>query len=78
MRGVSRVPSWTGRRARSDWDSAITYFTKGGQENPVNGLIRIHLRRAQDEAYHMHAEHARELERRDDLEEALAEYRKSL
>jgi general secretion pathway protein D len=61
-----------------DWDSAITYFTKAVQENPDNGEYRIHLRRAQDEAYHMHAEHARELERRDDLEEALAEYRKAL
>src|SRR5215471_17604956 len=61
-----------------DWDGAIKYFTKAVQENPDNGEYRIHLKRAQDEAYHEHLEHARELERRDDLEPALAEYRKAL
>jgi general secretion pathway protein D len=62
----------------SDWDTAIKFFTKAVQENPDNGEYRIHLRRAQDEAYHDHTEHARELERRDDLEAALVEYRKAL
>jgi type II secretory pathway component GspD/PulD (secretin) len=61
-----------------DWDEAIKYFTKAVQENPENGEYRIHLRRAQDEAYHLHTERARELEKRDDLEGALAEYRKAL
>jgi general secretion pathway protein D len=61
-----------------DWDSAIKYFTTAVQENPDNGEYRIHLRRAQTEAYHLHTERARELERRDDLENALAEYRKAL
>src|SRR4051812_4762399 len=61
-----------------DWDTAIKHYTKAVQENPENGEYRIHLRRAQDESYHAHAEHARELERRDDLEGALAEYRKAL
>ena len=62
----------------ADWDSAIKFFTKAVQENPENGEYRIHLRRAQDEAYHAHSERARELERRDDLESALVEYRKAL
>src|SRR3954454_2452255 len=61
-----------------DWDAAIKYFTKAVQENPENGEYRIHLRRAQDESYHQHSERARDLERRDDLEAALAEYRKAL
>src|SRR5262245_59694641 len=61
-----------------DWDEAIKYYTKAVQENPENGEYRIHLRRAQDEAYHMHTERARELERRDDLDASLAEYRKAL
>src|SRR5262245_31290100 len=66
-------------RARvGDWDEAIKYFTKAVQENPDNGEYRIHLRRAQDEAYHVHTERARDLEKRDDLEGALAEYRKAL
>jgi len=61
-----------------DWDEAIKLFTKAVQEDPENGEYRIYLRRAQDEAYHQHTERARELERRDDLEAALAEYRKAL
>src|SRR6476646_4514855 len=61
-----------------DWDEALKSFTKAVQESPDNGEYRIHLRRAQDESYHLHTEHARELERRDDLEAALAEYRKAL
>ena len=66
-------------RARlGDWDEAIKYFTKAVQEDPENGEYRIHLRRAQDESYHLHTERGRELERRDDLEAALAEYRKAL
>src|SRR4029450_246321 len=61
-----------------DWDEAIKYYTKAVQEDPENGEYRIHLRRAQDEAYHKHTERARDLEKRDDLEGALAEYRKAL
>jgi general secretion pathway protein D len=61
-----------------DWDEAIKHFTKAVQASPENGEYRIHLRRAQDEAYHKHVERARELERRDDLEASLSEYRKAL
>jgi general secretion pathway protein D len=61
-----------------DWDEAIKYYTKAVQEDPENGEYRIHLRRAQDEAYHKHTERARDLEKRDDLEGALGEYRKAL
>ena len=61
-----------------DWDSAIKYYTKAVQENPDNGEYRIHLRQAQEEAYHRHSERARQLEERGDLEAALAEYRKAL
>src|SRR5436190_18757155 len=67
-----------GRARVGDWDEAIKYFTKAVQENPDNGEYRVHLRRAQDEAYHAHTERARDLEKKDDLEGALAEYRKAL
>ena len=61
-----------------DWDEAVKSFTKAVQEKPENGEYRIHLRRAQDEAYHHHVERGRDLEKRDDLESALGEYRKAL
>ena len=43
-----------------DWDTAIKFYTTAVQENPESGEYRIHLRRAQDEAYHAHSERARE------------------
>ena len=61
-----------------DWDTAVKQFTKAVQESPDNGEYRIHLRRAQEEQYHEHIEKARDLERKDDLEGALKEYRASL
>ena len=61
-----------------DWDEAVTYFTTAVQENPKSVEYRIQLRRAQDEAFHVHSERARELEQRGDLEASLSEYRKAL
>ena len=62
----------------SDWDAAVTYFTVALQANPDNGEYKVNLKRAQEEAARMHAEKARELEQKDDLEAALTEYRRSL
>jgi general secretion pathway protein D len=65
--------------ARSgDWDSAVEYFTKALHEKPDNAEYKINLRRAQEEAARAHATKARELEDKDQLEAALAEYRRSL
>jgi general secretion pathway protein D len=63
---------------RSDWDTAVSYFTKAVQGNPDNGEYKINLRRAQEEASRMHVERARELELKDQLDQALSEYKKSL
>jgi general secretion pathway protein D len=62
----------------SDWDSAVTYFTKALQGNPDSTEYKVNLQRAQEEAARQHTERARQLERQDQLDAALAEYRKSL
>ena len=61
-----------------DWDAAVTYFTKALQEDPDNAEYKIHLHRAQEEASRAHIEKARELEKKDQLDGALAEYRRAL
>lgn len=63
---------------RSDWDSAVAYLTTAVQGDPDNGEYKINLRRAQEEASRMHIERARELEQKDQLDQALTEYKKSL
>jgi hypothetical protein len=32
----------------SDWDAAVTYYTKAVQEDPDNVEYKIHLQRAQE------------------------------
>src|SRR5262249_34190081 len=61
-----------------DWDTAVEYFTKAVHDNPDSSEYKINLRRAQEEAARAHATKARELEAKDELEAALAEYRRSL
>src|SRR5690349_8678131 len=62
----------------ADWDAAVTYFTKAVQEDPDNAEFKIHLQRAQEEASRDHFEKARQLEEKDQLDGALAEYRRAL
>jgi len=62
----------------ADWDAAVTYFTKALQENPDSPEYKIHLQRAQEEASRAHIEKARELEKSDQVDGALAEYRRAL
>lgn len=62
----------------ADWDAAVTYFTKAVQANPDNPEYKINLQRAQEEAARVHIERARELEKRDQLDGALVEYRRAL
>jgi general secretion pathway protein D len=62
----------------ADWDAAVTHFTKAVQANPDNAEYKINLQRAQEEAARVHIEKGRELEKRDQLDGALAEYRRAL
>ena len=62
----------------ADWDSAVVHFTSAVQANPDSAEYKINLRRAQEEAARQHIEKGRELEKQDQLEGALAEYRRSL
>jgi type II secretory pathway component GspD/PulD (secretin) len=61
-----------------DWDAAVTYFSRAVQANPDNPEYKISLQRAQEEAARVHIERARELEKRDQLDGALAEYRRAM
>jgi general secretion pathway protein D len=62
----------------ADWDAAVTYFTRAVQANPDNPEYKVNLQRAQEEAARVHIERARELEKRDQLDGALAEYRRAM
>src|SRR3954470_14963917 len=62
----------------ADWESAVAYFTKAVQANPDSPEYKINLRRAQEELSRQHVEKARQLEAQDQLEGALAEYRKAM
>jgi general secretion pathway protein D len=62
----------------ADWDAAVAHFTRAVQENPDSQEYKINLRRAQEEAARMHVEKARALEQQDQLDGALAEYRRAL
>src|ERR687887_289591 len=63
---------------QADWDAAVTYFTRAVQANPDNPEYKVNLQRAQEEAARVHIEKARELEKRDQLDGALAEYRRAM
>ena len=62
----------------ADWDAAVAHFTTAVQENPDSAEYKINLRRAQEEAARMHIEKGRELEKQEQLEGALAEYRRAV
>jgi general secretion pathway protein D len=62
----------------ADWDAAVVYFTKAVQANPDSSEYKINLRRAQEEAARMHVEKARELEKQDQPDMALTEYRRAI
>src|SRR5688572_9588509 len=62
----------------ADWDAAVAHFTEAVQANPDSQEYKINLRRAQEEASRQHIEKGRELEKQDQLEGALVEYRRAL
>ena len=61
-----------------DWDSAVRYFTQAVQDNPDKPEYKIALERAMQSASLEHIARARELEQKDQLDAALAEYRKAI
>ena len=61
-----------------DWDSAVKFFTQAVQENPDKPEYKIALERAMQSASQEHISRARQLEQSDQLDAALAEYRKAL
>ena len=61
-----------------DWDAAVAYFRQAVQDNPDSAEYKINLQRAQEEAARVHIEKGRELESKDQLDGALAEYRRAI
>ena len=59
-----------------DWDMAVSYYTAAMQAQPNRVEYRMALERAQIAAAQIHFDKAREMERRDQLDVALMEYRK--
>ncbi|WP_410959716.1 hypothetical protein, partial [Salmonella sp. SAL4356] len=61
-----------------DWDSAVPYYRTAMQADPEKAEYRIALERAMLNASRAHFDTARELESKDQLEAALAEYRRTV
>jgi general secretion pathway protein D len=60
-----------------DWDLAVTEYTKAVQENPDKAEYKIQLERAMQTAAQEHISRGREFEDKDNLDSALAEYRRA-
>ena len=60
-----------------DWDAAVEHFRRALQESPNAPEYRIALERAMITASVLHLDQARLLEAKDQLEEALREYRRA-
>ena len=61
-----------------NWDDAVDLYEKAYAENPNNPVYRMALQRAKVSASLSHLYAARQLARKDQKEEALKEYEKSL
>ncbi len=67
------------RAARiGDWDAAVASYQRALQEDPGRADVRIALERTKQRAIWGHLDTARDLEARDELTAALAEYREAL
>ena len=60
-----------------DWDSAVAYFTRAAQASPDRPEYRVALQRALENAAVTHLEKGRIAEAREQLDEALREYRRA-
>jgi len=67
-----------GYQKDGDWDSAVAYYTKAVQDDPDRPDYKISLERAMLAAARTHVDRARDFDRKQDLENALVEYRKVL
>jgi len=61
-----------------DWDKAIRYYERAVRDNPDNPIYTTSLLRAKVAASYFHLNKARELASRQKIEEARAEYEKTL
>jgi len=61
-----------------DWDAAVASYRRALQEDPGRAEVRLALERTKLRAIWGHLDNARELEARDELTAALAEYRQAL
>lgn len=61
-----------------DYDTAVTEFTRAMQEDPTRAEFRISLERATQNASRDHIAKAHELELKDQLDQALFEYRRAV
>lgn len=76
--GASRAARRGEDAARlGDWDAAVAYYTRAVQDSPDRADYKIELERAMLAASRIHVDRAREAEGKDDLEQAILEYRKS-
>jgi type II secretory pathway component GspD/PulD (secretin) len=60
-----------------DWDAAVAYYTRAVQADPDRPEYKIALERAMQTASRIHLAKAREFEEKDQLDAALAEYRRA-
>jgi general secretion pathway protein D len=61
-----------------DWDAAVQYYTTALQASPDNAEYKIELERATQNAAREHITRARDFELKDQLDQALLEYRKAV
>jgi type II secretory pathway component GspD/PulD (secretin) len=61
-----------------DWDAAVQYYRRAVQENPDRPEHKIALERAQEAASIAHTKRAKDLEEKNDLEGAIAEYKRAV
>jgi general secretion pathway protein D len=61
-----------------NWDAAVAEYTKAVQENPNRAEYKIALERATQSAAREHITRAQELEKKDQLDGALIEYRRAM
>jgi general secretion pathway protein D len=61
-----------------DWDAAVAHFTKAVQEDPDRAEFKIALERAMQTAAQKHIARARDFEQKEQLDQALAAYRRAI
>ncbi len=60
-----------------DWDAAVAHYTKAVQDSPDRADYKIELERAMVAASRVHLDQAKTAQAKDDLEQAILEYRRA-